>query len=269
MILAISIVSFILFALMIGRIRLRFIFNNQVKSLFKQSKIIDKVYSESQLENLPEAVRRYFKHTLKEGRAYLSFVRIKHRGHFKTGIDKAWISIRGEQYAGMEMPGFIWKGTTRMFTARDLYIENKGGLIVTLLYWFKIVNGKGPQYDQGELLRWLGESVLYPTNLLPSDRLQWEHLTDDSSKLTYLYNGLRLFFTVTFNEKGEIIEMETQRYMDEDHLEKWHIKMSYYKQMNELVVPTHLEVSWRLEKGDFCYAKFEITELEYNRPKLF
>ncbi len=82
------------------------------------------------------------------------------KGQFKTGIDKSWIKIKGEQYATTEKPGFIWKGTTSMFTARDMYIDKKGRLIVSIFSLINVVKCQGEQYDQGELLRWLGESVL-------------------------------------------------------------------------------------------------------------
>lgn len=68
---------------------------------------------------------------------------------------------------------------------------------------------------------------------------------------------------------GEIREMETKRYMDEDGLETWVIKTSNYKSMNDIRVPTSFDVLWRLEKGDFSYAKFNITKIEYNVSKKF
>jgi hypothetical protein len=52
--------------------------------------------------------------------------------------------------------------------------------------------------------------------------------------------------------------MGTKRYMDEKNLETWVIKLANYKEMNCVVVPTTFEVLWRLEKGDFSYAKFNL-----------
>lgn len=95
-----------------------------------------------------------------------------HDGQFKTDLKKGWINIKGEEYFTTQKPGLVWKGTTRMFTARDMYIADKGRLIVSVLSLFKVVNGKGEKYNQGELLRWLSESVWFPTNLLPSENLQ-------------------------------------------------------------------------------------------------
>ena len=270
MMIVFSISVFFTLLFIIGKIRLAIQFDTEVKTLFKQSKSIAQLtFQKTQLDNLPEPVQRYFNFTLNEGQPYISYSRIKHEGQFKTGLDKSWINIKGEQYATTEKPGFIWKGTTALFTARDMYIADKGRLVVSLLSLFNVVNAKGEQYDQGELLRWLGESILYPTNLLPNDRLKWLPIDTKSARLNYDYNNLSLFFKVTFKETGEITEMETERYMDEKNLETWIIKVGGYRELNKVIIPTSFEVLWRLEKADFSYAKFDITDVEYNKPEKF
>ncbi|MEP7269469.1 MAG: DUF6544 family protein [Saprospiraceae bacterium] len=270
MIISLSILVLILTIFSFGEINLSIKFSKQVKELFAQSKnISDQRFYKDQLDSLPEPVQRYFKHILKEGQPYISYARIKHEGQFKANLDKGWINITGEQYATTQKPGFIWKGTTSMFVARDMYISDQGRLVVSLLSLFKVVNAKGEQYDQGELLRWLGESVLYPTNFLPNERLEWLPIDSTSAKLTFNYKNLSLFFKITFNEIGEIIEMETKRYMGEKKLETWVIKATNYKKLNNVLIPTTFDVLWRLDKGDFSYAKFIITEVEYNKAEKF
>lgn len=253
-----------------GRINLSIRFSKEVKTLFSQSKpISNKIFSDQQLLGLPEPVQRYFKLVLKEGQPYISYVRMTHDGQFKTGANNGWININGEQYATTEKPGFIWKGSTTMFTARDMYIADKGRLVVSLLSIYNMVDGRGETFDQGELLRWLGESVLYPTNLLPSENLQWSAIDTHTSKFTFNHNGLSLFYVVTFNDAGEIIQLETKRYMDKEHLETWIIKLAKYKEMNNVVVPTAFEVLWRLKTGDLSYAKFNMKKVEYDNPRKF
>ena len=256
--------------LIIGKINLSVKFDREVKELFAQSKNISgQQFHMTQLDGLPEPVQRYFRHILNEGQPYISYARIKHDGQFKTDLEKGWISITGEQYATTEKPGFIWKGTTSMFVARDMYISDKGRLIATLFSVYNVADAKGEKYNEGELLRWLGESVLYPTNLLPSNRLQWSPIDSATAKLTFSYNGLSLFFKITVNEIGEITEMETKRYMGDKNLETWVIKATNYKEMNNVIIPTAFDVLWRLDKGDFSYAKFNVTEVEYNKPEKF
>jgi hypothetical protein len=263
-------VAVVVIILVIGRINLSVKFDREVKELFAQSKnISDQLYHKDQLNNLPEPVQRYFRHILKEGQPYISYARIKHDGQFKTDLEKGWINITGEQYATTEKPGFIWKGTTSMFVARDMYISDKGRLIATLLSVYNVADAKGEKYNEGELLRWLGESVLYPTNFLPNDRLNWSPIDSTTARLTFNYNGLSLFFKITFNEIGEITQMETKRYMGEENLETWVIKATNYKELNNVLIPTAFDVLWRLDKGDFSYAKFNVTEVEYNKPEKF
>ncbi len=186
-------------------------------------------------------VQRYFKCVLKEEQPYISYVSLLHEGQFKTGLDKGWKDIKGEQYFTIEKPGFIWKGITQMFTARDMYIADKGRLIVSILFLYNVVDGQGDSFNQGELLRWLAKSVWFPTNLLPNDKLNWSTVNENTAKLTFTYNGLSLFYLVTFNNAGEITQMETKRYMEKDKLETWIGKLGNYKEINGVVVPTAIE----------------------------
>jgi len=265
-----SILGLVSMAILFGKINLSIRFSRAVKELFGQSNSISsQTYRTSQLEGLPEPVKRYFNRVLKEGQPYISYARIKHAGQFKSGLTKPWMDIEGEQYATTEKPGFIWKGTTGMFVARDLYISDQGQLIVSLLSLINVVNAKGPKYDEGELLRWLGESVLYPTNFLPGERLKWFPIDSNKAKLIFDYRGLSLSFLISFNEKGEITEMETQRYMSDEGRQTWVIKVGGYKEWNKVVIPTDFVVLWRLKDGDFSYAKFRITEIEYDKAKRF
>jgi hypothetical protein len=254
----------------IRRVYISFQFRRQIRTLFSESKpLAGSTFRYEDLAGLPDPVQRYFKLALKDGQSYISYARFTHGGQFKAGFDKGWMDIKGEQYVNTETPGFIWQGTTAMFTARDMYIADKGRLLVSLFNLFKVVDAKGPQYDQVELLRWMGESVLYPTNLLSGKRLQWSGVDDKTANLTFTYNRLSLLFEIRFNEVGEILQMETKRYMDTKNLETWIIKLADYKEINNVVVPTAFEVSWGLKTGDFTYAKFFLKKIEYDQPVAF
>ncbi len=264
-------IAIIAITFLAGKINLTMRFNKQVKVLFTQSKdISNQKFSYQQLAALPEPVQRYFKYVLKDGQPYISYVRLKHDGQFKTDLKKDWVNIIGEQYFTTKKPGFIWKGTTSMFVARDMYLSDEGRLIATILSTVNVVDIHGKQqYNQSELLRWLSESVWFPTNLLPSENLQWTGIDSSSARLTFNHNGLSLFYLISFNEKGEIIQMETKRYMDEKRLETWIIKPFKYEEKDGVIIPTQAEVFWRLKEGDFSYAKFNVKVIEYDKPVKF
>jgi hypothetical protein len=270
MIIALCIIGSLALLLIIPKLISSIQFNSEVKQLFSLSKpMADMQFSYAQLDGLPEPVQLYFKLVMKENQPYISYARLSHNGQFKTGLDKDWIKIEGEQYFTTQKPGFIWRGSTTLFTARDMYIGDKGRLVVSILSLINIVDAKGEQYNQGELLRWLAESVWFPTNLLPSENLGWTPIDSHNAKLTFNYQNLSLVYKVTFNEKGEISQMETKRYMNETHLETWIGRMSDYKELNGILVPTKIEALWKLEKGEFSYAKFNIIKIEFDIAEKF
>jgi hypothetical protein len=259
------ILGIILLILLIGKINLELKFKKQVNQLFANSEnISNKMYSIKQLDSLPEPVQRYFNYVLKDGQPYISTVRITHNGFFKTDLKKDFIKITGEQYFSARKPQFIWKGTTTMFTARDLFIDDNGGLIVTLLNVFNVVNAKGSNYDEGELQRWLAESVWFPTNFLPSEYVKWSAIDTNSAKLSFHYNAVAFDFIVLFNAIGEITEIQGERFMTTDKKEIWICKMENYQERNGVKIPISDQAIWRLKNGDQVYAKFEIQTIEYN-----
>jgi hypothetical protein len=255
---------------LIGKANLNSKVKKDVKRLFSNSKDnSSKMFSNSQLNELPEPVQRYFRYALTEGQAYINCVRLKHDGQFKTAPGKNWVDIEGEQYFTADVPGFFWKGKTSMFTARDMYIEGKGRLAVSLFSLFKIVDEQGSHVDQAELLRWLGESVWFPTNLLPGDNLQWTAIDSAKAKITFEHNGITVYYIVHFNETGQIIKLETERYMEQDRKEKWEGIVSDYKEINGMKVPTFIEAKWKLDEGTHSYARFYIQKIEYDIPEKF
>lgn len=263
------IIGIILFLLLIGKIYFSIKFKNQVTELFSNAEKSNKTYTVKQLEGLPEPVQRYFKYVLKEGQPYISVVRLTHNGFFKTDLKKDFIKITGEQYFSTQKPQFIWKGVTSIFTARDFFINDKGGLIATLFNVYIVVNAKGTHYDEGELQRWLVESVWFPTNFLPSEFVNWIAIDVDSAKLVFKYKTVSFDFIVKFNTKGEITEMESNRFMTEEKKEKWICKMSNYKEINNVKIPFSDQALWKLNDVEYCYAKFEVQKIEYNIFQIF
>lgn len=240
-----------------------------VEKLFSLSQdISDRVYSQEQIKGLPDSVQRYFRYSLQEGQPYISYARLKHGGNFRLKPDKKWMSIKGEEYFTLEKIGFVWFGKVPLFSAIDFYIEGKGNLKAKLLSLIKIVDVKGEKVDQGEILRWLGEAPWYPTALLPSERLKWEEINNNSAKANLSDEGLSIEGIFYFNKKGQITRFTAKRYKD-DTLENWTGYYRDYREVDGMQIPYNVEVVWNLESGDFSYAKFKIDKIEYNNPTKF
>jgi len=244
-------------------------FHKQIKQLFSSSATSTKFFRHSQLEGLPPPVQRYFRHVLKQGQPYINFVRLRHGGKFKTGVGKKWVNILGEEYFTTNTPGFLWQGKTNTLTAKDYYIKGKGGLDVGIFDIYSVISGRGSKYNQGELLRWLGESVWFPTSLLPNEYLTWEPIDNSTAKLVFRYRGLQVYYKVSFNEMNEIAQLETRRNMGDSGLKTWIAKLSGYLNKNDVVIPHAIIAAWQLKQGTLYYADFKLTSIDYGIPKAF
>ncbi|MEO6175833.1 MAG: DUF6544 family protein [Flavobacterium circumlabens] len=265
MALLLIIIGVVLLVVLVGKIMISLKFRNQVKILYANTiNVSDKTYTAVQLNALPEPVQRYFKYVLKDGMPYISLVRLKHKGVFKTNLKGRFINITGEQYFSVQKPQFVWKGTTLLFTARDSFIADQGNLKVSLFNIFTVVDGKGTEINEGEMQRWLAESVWFPTNLLPSENITWIAIDENSAKLSFRYKEISFDFIITFNRIGEIAAMETLRFMTDNKRERWLCRMANYKEINGVKIPVSAEAVWKLKAGDYSYAKFEIIEIQYN-----
>jgi hypothetical protein len=259
-------VALVIAVLFIGRIIQTRNFQSEIEELFaNHNDMSGRRVDLSVADTLPEPVRKYFRRALADGMPYLSCARLRHTGKFKTGEDNDWMDIRGEQYFVSERPGFLWKGETTLFTARDMYINGWGRLAVSLFSAIPIAEEEGRQTDQGELIRWLGESVLFPTNLLPRTGLRWTAIDSSNARVSFTDGENSVEMTFHFNEENLPEKVSARRYRD-GNLHDWYGRVSDYKEIGSVAVPTHIEAVWDMPGGDYVYAKFDINKIEYNHP---
>lgn len=225
-------------------------------------------YDSESITGLPEPVQRYFMFALTDGQDYINSLRLRHSGTFKTARDRKWTDIEGEQYFIANPPGFIWIGKTSSFKAIDSYVAGEGNLSVYLFGALRIVKEEGNKVNQAELLRWLGESVWMPTNFLPDENKTWSAIDKNSAMLTFTYNGLSVYYIITFDEEGRILSLETERYMD-DHLVPWKGEVKNYTLQNGMMVPADIEASWMLEEDKYTYARFHVEEFEFDKAEKY
>jgi hypothetical protein len=239
----------------------------KIAELYDHQKEIDAApISEIHMEHLPKPVKRYFEVALGNAgmkQKRLLSMKIEYHGKFRTDLSKPFDSIKGVQHFTANKPGFVWIGKTAKFTAVDSYIDGKGRLKVYLFSMIPIAHFKGEKIDQAELLRWLGESVWMPTNLLPGEYISWEAVDDNSAFLKMDYRDMSVKYLVTFTKSQGLIEkIETQRYKD-DELVKWVGQFGNYTWIDGMIIPTRIMANWRIDGELKPYADFHVKSFNY------
>jgi len=185
--------------------------------------------------------------------------------------------ITGQEYFTTENPGFLWVGKMKPFPilwmdGKDEFMDGKGNFQIKLLSLFTVANTKGNESDESELLRWLAESPWFPTALLPSKYLHWESVNSSSAVAVVEYGKIKATATFSFNEEGQIVKLNADRYRMVNNVyskDKWVGYYRDYTKVNYMLIPKEIEAVWNLSSGEFSYAKFKITDIDYNNPSIY
>ena len=271
------IIVLIVSSVIVGSITFNKKIKNEVEQIFRESKETKKeLVMEEKIERLPEPVQRYLKYTLIIGKERIRTVRLKQGGYFRTKENQKWLPIKAKQYFNLDSVEFIWIGKVKFgpllsIYAKDEFINCQGNLEVKLWGLAKVVDVKGYEIDQGEILRFLGEGIWSPSMFI-KDYIQWQALDNNSARATINIKGISASAVFHFNERGQITRITAKRYREAEgrfELEDWEILIIEYKMFNGIFVPSKANVIWKLKTGDFCYDKIELIDIEYNYPLIY
>jgi hypothetical protein len=126
------------------------------------------VVTREELAALPPPVRRWLESSGVVGKPRVRAVRLRQRGGIRTAPDQAFMPADAQQYFAVDRPGFVWRVRVRMWrvlpvVGRDTYLEGRGRMRIEAASLVPIVDGTGDKLDQGTLLRYLGETIWFPS----------------------------------------------------------------------------------------------------------
>ena len=248
--------------------------DKEVEALFEKVERDDRKISEADLEGLPDAVRRWLENSGIMDRGDIKAVRLRQNAEMRLAEDKPWMPVRAEQYFIPHQPGFIWKADIRMapfihISGRDKYDEARGNMLIKVLSLFTAADSSGPEIDQGTMLRYLAETIWFPSSAL-NDYIIWTNIDENNAEATMTYGDVSATGVFTFNSDGDPTHFEAERYGEFDgemRLETWAIPLKSYREFEGVRVPTEGEVTWKLASGDFNWFNFEVVEIEYDHPR--
>jgi len=252
--------------------------NKEVALLFENGNdsAVKQIIKEKDLEGLPGCVQKWLRYAQVVGKERITFVRSKQTARLRTKEGQPWMTANTKAYYSVTQPGFIWQAKIKAaplvhIAGRDKYYQARGNMLIKPLSLFTAADASGKEIDQGSLLRYLAESVWFPTAAL-NNYITWEEINSNSATATMSYQGVTASGVFTFNEKGEVVSFLAERYMESQgkfSLETWFIPLSHYQEFDGYKIPTRGEAIWKLDTGDFKWYQFELIDIEYNIPAIY
>lgn len=168
------------------------------------------------LNDLPAPVARYFRRVLQQKQPIIQLACFTQVGTLRTNVHSdRWLKFEANQIVAPPATGFLWNACVAMapllhVRVRDALIAGHGSGQVSFLSAFTIAaDGGNLEMNSGALHRYLAEAVWYPTALLPSAKLRWSAIDDNTALATLTDNGVSVSLEFRFNSAGEVASIFT------------------------------------------------------------
>jgi uncharacterized protein DUF6544 len=222
----------------------------------------------SELAPLPEPARRYLRFMRVLEHPRVESFRVSARGRFRLRPDAGWMKASAWQYNAREPIARLFYMTVRMarvlpVLGRDTYREGRGRMQVRPLDLFTVEDGRGPEYDLGELVTWLNDGALLAPSMLLGGAVAWNEVDADSFELAVTDHGRTARARVLIDGRGAPVDFQTtDRYYPEGkemRRGRWSTPVSGMTEVDGRPVAAGGRALWRREDGDFCYAELEFV----------
>jgi hypothetical protein len=153
-------------------------------------------------------------------------------------------------------------------SGQDTYKDGRGHMFGKVAGLFTIFDARGPEMDQGALMRYLNEMMWFPIAFL-GDNVTWQAVDDQSADVTFTDCGKSVTARLVFGADGRLTNFIAQRYFENKGqytLDTWETPMTQYGVLGGLNLPVRGQAVWKLPSGDFPYIDVELTTVEYNVP---
>lgn len=224
------------------------------------------------VDSLPLPVKRWLAGSGAIGRPTAPKVTLYQRFELKMKPGQSkWYTGQARQVFNTQQPAFVWSITLNMgpmapVVGRDEFYQGQGAMLIRLLGLAAVVDeSHNARINEGTLQRFLGEMVWFPTAAL-NPYLRWEAIDAHSARATLTYGGTTGSGVFTFDEKGDFVQFSTLRYYGggpDAQRREWIISAERSELRQGLRIPTRCTATWRLEEGDWTWARIEVGEVVY------
>ncbi|MCB0643021.1 MAG: hypothetical protein KDC44_15335 [Phaeodactylibacter sp.] len=242
--------------------------------LKKVQELKPSLLSAADMAHLPEIVQQYLHLVGAVGKEKVVTFRAACRGRIRSAPKDAFMNIQSVQY------NFYQEDPSRLFyivakkmglAAKVVHIYQHQTAIMKgkLLGLFTIVDAKGEEANQAETVTLFNDICIFAPGLLISNNIEWTVIDSLTAGARYTNGNLSIEAKLHFDADGRLINFTSNdRYETKDgrvfHNYPWETPITEYQHFNGFNLPSKVKAIFKHPDEDFCYAEFELEQIEYN-----
>lgn len=247
-------------------------FRTDVNDGFKQTENVQpSILTESDMEHLPEPVKRYLRYTGSVGKPKVSNFKIEFKGKIRKDEKSELMPFTSEQFNFMEKP-------TRLFFMNAVmkhlpvagYHQYKNGNASMDIRMFSLIRvqfNDGDEMNKAETVTFFNDMCCMAPATLIDKRISWRQERENEVEAMFTVNNITISARLYFNDKGELINFKSNDRFnaDEGKLLPWSTPLKNYREINGYRLAGYAETLYSYPEKKCCYGTFETVAVSYNR----
>lgn len=201
---------------------------------------------------LPPPVTRFFAYVFPNGPRMVDSVRVEMAGQFRRPRTESFAATTASQVMAARTPAFVFAATTPIVPgiwarAYDFFAQGKMEMRAKIVSTLSVVDEKEtPELNETSLRRWLLESSLCPSALLPGGPVRWEPIDDRHARATVSGFGIEVSLVASFRDDDSLESFRAER--DGDLSKPYHgsgelVTRSDYQLVDGMRIPRSFSIS--------------------------
>ena len=194
-------------------------------------------------------------------------------GELRGSPGARWMPFTASETIDATRSRFRWDarmktGRITVVSATDAYEDGHGWLAIKAGGVLPVKKSTGPDFDKGELQRYLAAIIACPPILLNHPSLEWTLAGPRTLRVRDLQAPTGATVDLDLAEDGRPLECRAARPRMVGRasvLTPWQATWSEPSDHGGVRVPDHMEAAWQLPEGLFTYFRIEVTAREWTR----
>lgn len=229
--------------------------------------------TETDIRHLPPPVQDYIRYTGAIGKQKVHNFRAVLGGKFKPNPDSDFLDIRAVQYNFYDEPARAFYMESMMYglpvEGLHLYVGPDATMQIKVASLLQVADARGPVMNRSETVTLFNDMCFLAPATLIDERIGWELVNPNTVGATFTNRGHTITATLYFNDEGELVNFSSNDRAESADGEtynsyRWTTPLGNYKAFGGRKLASYGEAIWHKPEGEYCYAKFEVMEIEYN-----
>jgi hypothetical protein len=226
--------------------------------------------TEADLTHLPWAAQRYLRFMGVLGRPRDTSFSLRLTGRFRLRPGQRWMPMRAWQYNAAPQPARLMLMRVRVagvlpMVGWDTYLNGRGRMRGKLLGLVPVADGSGAEFDLGELVTWLNDSIMFAPSMLLGPHVTFAAAgSDDEFDIAVTDRGRIVRARVYLDAEGAPRDFSTEdRWAALGNSlvrARWTTPFRGWRSVDGRRVLAGGAAIWHLPEGEYRYAEIDNTD---------